>query len=622
MEAKEFLDILKCDKFKQIGLDDKTDIHALAVKVLSTPPIVILGSAISQFEPTLKPPGQNISQSIAELLIKKAGSDLIIKDINYEDSAKMILNEVLFEQCFERCPDQSKARNIVNDYYASATPNEYHEILAKAMIQGKISGLITTNYDNCIDECLYRFGNCAVTKVVEEKDAVGAEVGYPIYFKIHGTCDDHGGKSICFSLSNEARLAQWKRELLQRMTEGRTVLFIGYSGYDFEICSELYKANRIAKLFWNAFDFKNPSPNFHDMLERFDGTVLIGDMFYIFKLFKSGLKNKPNTNNTIMKAKTEEFQSELGGAFQPYQFRLWLIFLLTSCGHPLLSNILSQDLRKQQYTQKRIADEDTRLQVINLSEEQIAHSAYKMGRYRQGYHYFFLTLMRKHKDILQFIPVFLDFLENARTGYFLIVLFFGIRYARRAVKTAEKLYADTQYKIIEWIKARMYGRDINYHKLVSRFADALHLATKMGKEKKIISDLEVMALKAAENAGDWVYWTAIQANAENEDGTFEKTIRSSCQMGLYFEAVYAFRKRLQLQNAITSDDKDKLNDHITLTKNVGIYPEHWKLLKLKKKLTCVPDKEADWRGGILRCQYSLQGYLMHLLFPESGIYNV
>ena len=229
---------------------------ASGVKQLAAgPPIcALLGSGISLWDPTNLPTGEQLTNEIFDLLFRGEAGE--IDDPLGEKKLKDYFQEVPFENIMERCPETDTLRNLVKELFLATRPNPVHEVFAESVLNGSLESIITTNYDCCLEMALAEKLRCAVGPVmgpicrIVKPEEVPADPKR-VYFKIHGSSDDLAGETLVFRLQQEAALPPWKRSLLRSLLEGRTLLVIGYSGRDFEICPEIPLA-KTHQVIWNS----------------------------------------------------------------------------------------------------------------------------------------------------------------------------------------------------------------------------------------------------------------------------------------------------------------------------------------------------------------------------------
>ena len=109
-----------------------------------------------------------------------------------------------------------------------------------------------------------------------------------LYFKIHGSVDiDIDGKNLIFALHHEGLLNPWKRELLAKMVRDKSLLIVGYSGLDFDICPLLLET-QLKTVFWyvrgeNVDEVMNKlSPNALEFYKQKNGYFIVGKMRDLF----------------------------------------------------------------------------------------------------------------------------------------------------------------------------------------------------------------------------------------------------------------------------------------------------------------------------------------------------
>lgn len=314
-------------------------------------PAVLIGSAVSLWEPSSLPTGQNFTNALYDVILgghiglSTEEEDLLKKIFGYKkdsngpkDSSKKILgflelgkfSGMPFEHLMECCPSEEKANELINSIYSSRIPNNYHLALARGLESGLISSIVTTNYDCCIDEALDQ-SEFLYDKVVTENDAQRFldSRDQSCYFKIHGSAEPTMKETPRFLLRHEGLLQPSKRQLLNLLTVDRPLIMIGYSGLDFELCPEIEKA-RIEKLIWNSFEAKPPSLSAKRLLERKNGILLYGDMFLIFNHWL-GMKDSQPTKTPDLSNQVKHLVNSL---FSDKDIFDWRLKILNSLGLP------------------------------------------------------------------------------------------------------------------------------------------------------------------------------------------------------------------------------------------------------------------------------------------------
>ncbi|WP_187152408.1 SIR2 family protein [Allorhizobium ampelinum] len=274
------------DRFAIISVGGK-GYDVLLKELSSAAPGLLFGSAASIFEPTLLQGGRPTSQAVARALCEAAGVDATAFASAIEGAA--------YEALLQEHPVRSRLSRVFSNYFLrfgaaqgqeTVRFNKCHQAIAHLLSQGRLSGAVTTNYDTCLEQAYedLRATN-SLNTIVQRNDAAKkvalAEepAPAPTLFKLHG-CARHP-KSMIFSLEQEKEMPAWKKQTMGSLL-GKTVLVLGYSGLDFEVCPELYDLN-IDNLYWMAWG-KNGVPDLTSNAikvlnkERRRSTVICGDL--------------------------------------------------------------------------------------------------------------------------------------------------------------------------------------------------------------------------------------------------------------------------------------------------------------------------------------------------------
>jgi hypothetical protein len=156
----------------------------------------------------------------------------------------------------------------------SGAPNTNHFALAKLMASGRAPAIITTNFDPYIEEAL--LGCNAEFDVYVGKPprklskALGPNKGQekPLIVKPHGSIAE--AHSLIVTMRQTGRPATRElRDLIAVTLQHHTVLLVGYSGNDDDICPALLSAAPHAKkVFWAMWERKDFTPNISAFVDR------------------------------------------------------------------------------------------------------------------------------------------------------------------------------------------------------------------------------------------------------------------------------------------------------------------------------------------------------------------
>ena len=241
----------------------------------------LLGSAISDWEPSNLPSGLRITQELANLIAASPASP--------KDTILKLLKNTPFEAIMERYPMPEIINKTVAEFFYPSNkptmPNPIHKAFAHLVETGVIQNIITPNYDMGLEEACKTI--CSASRmpkvIIEEKDGKKHKsLSQPVIFKIHGCASPGREKTMILTLRQEGVMPLWKKDLLASIINGKPLLVCGYSGLDFEICPELLHLN-IPSVIWNSYndprvDKGTLTSNANRVLSKKNSTVLIGDM--------------------------------------------------------------------------------------------------------------------------------------------------------------------------------------------------------------------------------------------------------------------------------------------------------------------------------------------------------
>ena len=263
-------------------------------------------------------------------------------------------NELRFEELVEVFRDIFDSDLTILDYYGECTkPNLHHMFLAQMIKKGNF--VITTNFDSLIEYALLRLKipNKAIIPVITKEDfekyynpyKLIEESKYPVY-KIHGSTKNiiTGEKtktSLIATLqslgtnkkgTNLLSVEYYKKPLLEKSSENRSLVVIGYSGGDdFDIIPTLKTLKRLENIYW--INHKKNEYNSEEIyeIEQTD-KELINGIENIDKILVS-LKNvnsstkiyKVNIDTSILIKNLVDFEYELEN--EPFSItpKQWLI---------------------------------------------------------------------------------------------------------------------------------------------------------------------------------------------------------------------------------------------------------------------------------------------------------
>jgi hypothetical protein len=243
--------------------------------------VVLAGSYISTFAPCNLSMGNEVSPYIWSILFDPVNSGGVAWPLWLQHDFLRLPFEVL-THCY---PDALNIKRAVQRAFGTANYNPVHRLLAEELRTGRIRGILTTNYDMCLDAALEHTNGLFTIwdkPSWENNPQVLADTSKP-YWKIHGSA--HAADSLIVDLGGEARMAEWKQTLLAQLVRNRALLVIGYGGRDFEICPELAYSVHPRYVVWLDRN-REVTPNAKRVLMEQEGTLVVGDLKHLLeKLF-------------------------------------------------------------------------------------------------------------------------------------------------------------------------------------------------------------------------------------------------------------------------------------------------------------------------------------------------
>jgi len=568
-------------------------------QLLTDHPVILAGSTISGWEPTCLPVGMDFTKGMFDLLFPSHflgnNSDLI-------NHLKMHFEKVCFEHLLERCPDHQKLTPIIKRVFLIDSFNPFHEAIAEAFIKGMVQGVITTNYDLCLDKLLV---NPNITRVVTKEDLELVDATKKVYFKIHGSVDDNSGETLRWALSHESYLEPWKRELLLNMIKDKSLLIIGYSGLDFEICPEILKMP-VKNVYWNIFREEDMSPNAHRFLKEKTGYFLFGDMRILLASLVSrhvnAEKPKKSSNNLLDSIKKE---------FTEYEIGIWRASLLNSMGCASLALKASKEMLATDL-------------VINLRRQK-AQALFHSGKYHQSAKVFYKTAKELDSNFYSSLQsaLLLDACDAYRChGGFLR----AILYLKEARKEIQKIAEENKRTELE---GRAALKEVLLWRHLYQLLRRIKIPFFANIIKKKATNLLQLASKNSLKVGNWFDFQQVRLWAERMDIApsilasqipYEPPPPREGYEHLGYHVAQSMYLRDQLNKTkgyLSEKDEQSLEKHMKNCIVFDNYPELWKLSFIGLRRS---SKKKEYLRHFLKaflfCEYTIPMRLYQLVLRE------
>ena len=568
-------------------------------------PTVFVGSGVSIWKPSDLPSGQDFTRALFSVLFARpfamSTAERILLEEMFGRKWSPHFSGMPFEHLMECCPSEAKANTLVNRLYDSRSPNLLHGTLARALKEGKVHSIITTNYDCCLDEALAaeRFVFVKAVTPEQARDARGADT--PRYFKIHGSVERGMESSPMFTLRHEGLLDPHKRALLRELLEGRPVVMLGYSGLDFELCPEIERVGT-AGLVWNNLREYYPSVSAERLIRVKNGTLLYGDMRVLLGRWL-GMADRPES----APSKEAEVMRAVRDIFSEDELDMWRVRVLNSLGMP-------------SYTLKAIGAVDESRAPFFFEVER-GRAEFHSGRYKKSTRHFRRAFLRAlaARNRHGAADAALETSDAYRTygaplRAYLCTWLVDLFAARPSM--AKKLLK--QSLIIRDVAevARAFGERSRRSRKTAfaaspllALADALHF---------ILMRKLLRCAKEALKTGNWIDFqqvsliaegAGIRLPAEGESYSPPKAAEGYKHLGYYIPQTMVFtteclRDRGRL--ASSQEARREWRRHIKLCMRLGLDAALWKVLALRES----PKIKERARAVFRRCEYGkLKGLL-------------
>lgn len=530
--------------------------------------VLLLGSGISMWSPSNLPSGQTVTQEIAELIAESSVGD---KSLLVE-----IIKSSAFEYIMERYPKPDVLNKIIAAAYRPTAPNPAHLAVAELINDGIVKHIITTNYDEGVENA------CALIcrpekiplEIVNESDIGSIAVDRPILFKIHGSAKLGLGASIVATLTTEGELPEWKRVLLDDLTEDKILLISGYSGFDFEISPALVSLS-FKRLLWNSFDDPRIKPeslsaNARHVVRETGGKILVGGMHDMF----AQLNQKPCSWTGFGSGSSfvEKLKDELT-AWELDKWRVWVLNGLSCAkeaaeiGRRMLHNSCSEAMR---------------LDSLLALAEALFHGGY----YKQAA----LT----YEDAAEVSFKIPDYPAWVKSELGLIESFRVAGYWRRAKMRIEKLSQRVEHLFsgddLVTVESQIALKRVILQRYVFRLSNLLRLSPVSRRiQKSVTQDLSMTASYSAKN-GKWFDLRQCQMLAKKfgiplSDIYAGKMKTTSFREG-YRQLGYVLAEMMAIRSEMLDgglSDVSEILPYLDKAESLGINAEYWKLVRTTEK---------------------------------------
>jgi hypothetical protein len=247
--------------------------------------VLLLGSYISTFFPSNLPSGAESVRALWSFLFSEKRSN----GKSWPGWLHDNFSRLPFEVLMQNCPDEQRIRESIQKTFGIMIPNPVHQFLADQLNRGSVQSIITTNYDLCFEAVFKDKNELGIfwdEKSWEAVRSIFTKTG-KAYWKIHGSAEAGTLDSLVFDQQGERQMDPWKQSLLKDLLFDKTLVILGYSGSDFEICPQLAVDVRPKHVVWLQPNC-DVTLNAKRVLGQHNGTLVIGDLnVFLTTLFGS-----------------------------------------------------------------------------------------------------------------------------------------------------------------------------------------------------------------------------------------------------------------------------------------------------------------------------------------------
>lgn len=559
---------------------------------------VLVGSAISSFEPSGIPMGGKFSAAIIAHLAEKSAN---------ADTLKEVLWGTAFEHIMERCPAPEVVRRELSLALRDTPPNDVHTAFARLTEAHVVRHIVTTNYDtgleNAFETCCPTVDVVYVRRRNEARRLRDDE--WRVLFKIHGCARPHVRRTIVFRLRDEAELPAWKRKLLDGLVRNRPLLVAGYSGVDFEICPELGRMGA-SRVVWLTFRETDLNANSRAVIERTGATVLVGDVQRLVTELGA-------FSNASLSGAPPTVIDKIFAALTPREVDLWRTRLFGEIG-------CGQDAAAA--AQRLLASARDDVERAEARQEH-ARAIFAMGHYLDAAEEYraCAEVLGRHGETGARIGALHGLAEaNRCAGRFI--------QARRAIRQVERIAADGP---------EPHGSQAAINAAVLRLTLRRHLFQILSRipgspgvrrmRAVALRDLKSVAGPAAARGG-WLFLAQMRLWADRYGVPWDQVYIGPMQIvdagASYGQLGYITAQTMALRDSVardqaTASDFEKVEEHFQALHTIGSRAEAWKFARTVQRMlgpgALSDDARAKAAEARRNCQYTPLMRLLQRITP-------
>lgn len=554
---------------------------------MNTPPlppdsVILFGSGVSMWAPSDIPTGAQVRDALLDILFS---TELLEWE---RSNLRRWLNWIPFETINECAPPSVNLKNFYAKHLATSQFNELHRQLAQLGASRRVVALITTNYDCGVEAAA---GTSPIWPVL---DPIGpTPAGVIPLFKIHGSTDRP--ETLVYRLAQEAVLSEQKSKYLYALLAGRTLVVIGYSGVDFEICPVI-ATSQAKQVIW-CYQSGNALTDYQTPGFRAIASAIATQPFPID--LSAGLPWY-STQVTLCRSTGRNINTDLASLLGEEERGIWALRLASSIGYATLAQKLLRELQSASHS----------VQVVAESQKQEGYALFQAGCYRTAARAFLRTARdaRRTRDYEERISAVLDACDAWRAGghyaravaSFLLAQVLALRHA--SPKTACRL-ALKEALLLKSIMVGMQPRQSSA--TLSRtvrlsFARLLHR-----RGRRLVASARRHSAEAGQ-VFDQKQLDELEGIFVPSDASRSPSPDGYAHLGYLAASTTLFRIRV-LRAPLPTAIEDEAQEHYKLMCILGNNPEAWKVAARMAELTfgsTAHEWELRNQDHLQRCEYT------------------
>ena len=604
--------------------------------------VLFVGSGISIYPPANLPAGGMVTKLLKRKLQELDCFDRYKNKSNYLHNIWEEPYGPSFEAILELAPDKNKVLKFLRELYFNCNPNNIHLFIAELLRKELIQVVITTNYDSCIEKAYKQLTNMELLTIYLENHYKNQKLhsSLPFLFKIHGSIEGPE-QEIIFSLYQEGQeLIGWKKELLKEIISGKEILFLGYSGYDFDIGPMLAKSTSevpINKCYWSIHEnektpkykkiWKRISPEGKRLLSRLQGELFGDTNILLSDISIDFCSLNPYAPIELTPDEREKQERQVEQLFDCIfhdddENHIWFIKLLNKMG--VGRDALQQCfylLNKWRAYRNTINEEK-----LSILQKEVGQALFHIGKYEKASKWFKEAERTAGKTRTQFFSIFnlrMDFIEAIRCQrkYFtyalaliqakLLVLFYKFRESSKELLPSKAVLFQREAQLIQAFYPKVEASKIRFVMkileplLVSRFEKAKNCYAGYG-DLFGVRDIEYRLYKLGLHNGRESK-SKLTKKRETKDIGSELTIGYE-RVGYAIGRINNLRERAKkLLNLKDFSGAERLiKSSIGLAEEIGDFPGCAKGYKILSKALQGQNRNEEAKKALTKAYYYLQ----------------